>query len=115
KARQYLQAAASTYHLATELPQIPNLFTMFDLQPREGQTVIRHTFAQLRSQHEASRQMLDHGTVYFLGQPLAERNIVTSEQAFNKMVCRVREHYPEKRFVYVRHRSEDLARCRRTI
>ena len=88
-----------------------NWFTMFDFVPKNGGGYTRHKFEYLKNKHIDYTSAVSDGKqkVYFIGSDLVRNKIVKSNEIYNALVKKIREHYAGYEFVYLPHRYEVLS------
>jgi hypothetical protein len=76
-------------------------FTIYELEVRPGDSVVKHDYPYLRQ--KASERPLEDA-VYFLGMTLIDEGL--SQEAYLDHLRRVKNHFNNENFVYVQHRGE---------
>jgi len=84
---------------------VPNLFTVYELEPIPGQKIIRNKFSYLKSKKINFDVVGDE--VFYFGSTYSEANIVSLDYEL-RFIESIIGHYEKKaiRFVYIPHRDE---------
>jgi hypothetical protein len=82
-----------------------DLFTFFEIQPRENQKIIRNAFPHLRSLTTTNCPIVSE-KIYFLGSKLVESDRMTHKNYIH-LLRKIKSYYQGKKIVYVPHRGED--------
>lgn len=113
KIEQYARSKCWNWSLA-EAPCV-TFFTVYDLDIRKGDKLIKNDYRCLRSR-SVSRRVCRPDTVVFIGQCIQDGNIEMN--AHLRFLSKARERFPEEKFVYVAHPRESslcLNRVRETL
>ncbi|HKO19912.1 MAG TPA: hypothetical protein VJU82_13595 [Acidobacteriaceae bacterium] len=102
--RHFFSSKYWTWSLA-EAPRL-TFFTVYDLELRPGDSLIRNDYGWLRSRSVGNRVSMPD-TVVFIGQCIQDGNIELNTHL--KFLARAREHFSEKHFIYVAHPRESTS------
>ncbi len=98
-----LAAKTTLQGLKDQHPQEVCFFSTYDVVGNERDEAIKNNFEYLRSQ-SCNVEKID--TIYFLGSPLYEGDVMTKDQYLTH-VKRVVDYFKGQSFLYVAHRRED--------
>ncbi|MDY0123319.1 polysialyltransferase family glycosyltransferase [Sulfurimonas sp.] len=83
-----------------------NYFTMFDLKPYYGETIVQNKFIFMR--RYTANKTVDNSTVYFIGQPLYGEKLVEKNVYF-EFLENIKRYFVKqnKKIIYIPHRREE--------
>lgn len=82
-----------------------DLFTMYEIVPRHGQTIHANHFKAIKTFFE-KRLVHEENTILFLGSKLSEIGII-SEEYYLELMQMISGHYKGQKIIYIPHREED--------
>lgn len=103
--REYLRAKYWDYNVA-DAPNI-TFFTLYNIEVRNGDRLIRNEYSYLRSLAPA-QQTCEPDTVLFIGQCMVDDGYLKAE-VYLDFLSKIREHFRDRRFLYVPHPRESGA------
>ena len=107
----YLDDGAQTTKLYYDNKKI-NLFSYFSFDELfAGRIYKHHNFEYLKHRLRGKSQNVIKGTIFFIGTPLVENNLIEASQ-YDKLLKSLLIHYKDYNIRYFPHRFEDLRKLR---
>lgn len=91
--------------LKTKVVDVINLFTSYKFIPKSNEQIIFNDLKFFQS--GLLKNSLADESVYLLGQPLREINIVSND-VYLDSIAKIIKHYQDKNIIYIPHRAETL-------
>ena len=91
--------------LQTKVTTLPNLFTVYKLQPLPSQKIVQNQYKYLKNHFLKTFEAENQKSVYLLGQNLIKSEIMTLNN-YIKYLKKILQHYISQPIIYVPHRHE---------